>query len=373
MLYAFLAIAIAMLVVGFLLRKRTGWEISTYLIVTAILIALGASLRALGPQSYGYMIGIFILGLAGCAALFGVIEFGLLRLIGLFRLGALTRVTYYEALLQPFTIILLCVGIACIVLAGFLPYFTINEDHKMFRDVAVSLAFLFTVPIMIFSSTKVIDEEIENRTMLTLMSKPIARWQVVVGKYFGVLLLCFVVIASLGIVAGLCSYLRYFDDMRMDYFTVKSPEESAVLDYGNIHAMRALVPAIFLQFLQIATLAAVSVAVSTRFGLAVNITTVVVIYIAANLARYATGAVDLHGLNWIISLIAGILPGLSYLDLNQRLVFGNYTYGTVDEPTNLPSYSQIWQYAAVAAVYSMLYIGAALSFGIALFRTRELS
>jgi ABC-type transport system involved in multi-copper enzyme maturation permease subunit len=372
-LYAVTAVVVVGAAWGWAIRGRLGWEIPSYLTGLGALLALGTILFGREFNTYPYLIGLFLLGLAASVAVFGVVEFAVLRLVGLFRLGAITRVTYYEALLQPFTLILIAVGITSIVLAAFMPYFTINEDHKMFRDVAVSLAFLFTLPIMIFASTKVIDEEIENRTMLTLMSKPIARWQVVVGKYFGVLLLCFVAIAALGITAGVCSYLRYFDDMRIDYMMAGSPQEKAALDFANLHALRALIPAILLQFMQIATLAAISVAVSTRFGLALNITVVVILYIGANLARYATAAdlpAPVHGL---VTVIAGLLPGLSFLDLNQRLVYGDYNYGAERVIPGLPSYTQIWDYVAFAAMYAVLYISAALSFGVALFRTRELT
>ena len=118
---------------------------------------------------------------------------------------------------------------------------------------------------------------------------------------------------------------------------------------------------------------AVSVAVSTRFGLALNITVVVAIYIAANLARYATG-VDLPApVHALVAAITAILPGLSNLDLNQRLVFGDFNLGNTRIVAGLPSYGQIWAYVAFSAAYAAMYISAALCFGIALFRTRELS
>ena len=228
-------------------------------------------------------VGGSLLAVVAAGAVFGIIEFGLLKIVGLFRLGAITRITYYEALLQPFTLIVMVLGVATIIIFGSLPYFTLGEDFKMFRDVAISLAFLFTLPVMVFASTKVIDEEIENRTMLTLMSKPIARWQVVLGKYFGVLLLCLGVITALGIVAGSWAYLRYFDDMRIDYAVARNAQEWAMLNLQNTKAILAIIPAVFMEFLQIAMLAAVSVMVSTRWGLALNITVTVVLYVAANL------------------------------------------------------------------------------------------
>ena len=164
-------------------RKALDGKLMGYITVLAWTLALGLGTYAFGPQyQYLRIVGTYLMALAGVEALFGLIEFGILRLIGLFRLGALTRITYYEALLQPFTIIVVVIGLAAITIFAFVPYYTMGEDFKMYRDVAISLAFLFTLPIMVFASTKVIDEEIENRTMLTLMSKPIARWQVVVGK-----------------------------------------------------------------------------------------------------------------------------------------------------------------------------------------------
>jgi len=357
-------------------RKALGGKLMAYITVLAWTLGLGLIAYGLGPR-YEYLRigGIYLLAVAGVEALFGVIEFGILRLIGLFRLGALTRITYYEALLQPFTIIVMVIGVAAITIFSFVPYYTMGEDFKMYRDVAISLAFLFTLPIMVFASTKVIDEEIENRTMLTLMSKPIARWQVVVGKYFGVMVLCLGVIAALGIIAGTCAYLRYFDDMRIDYFVARSQVEQEMLNLTNLKAVLAIIPSIFLEFLQLAMLAAVSVAISTRWGLALNVTATVILYIGANLARYAVAMELPAPLGWIVTGIAHLLPGLSLMDLSQRLVYGNFNYGDKKfwARGNVPTYGDIWSYVGIATTYAVFYISGVLSFGIALFRTRELT
>ncbi len=355
-------------------RRALGGKLMTYISVLAWTLGLGLGCYAFGPE-YAYLriAGVYLFALAGVEGLFGLIEFGILRLVGLFRLGALTRITYYEALLQPFTIIVVVMGLASITIFAFVPYYTMGEDFKMYRDVAISLAFLFTLPIMVFASTKVIDEEIENRTMLTLMSKPIARWQVVVGKYFGVLVLCLGIISALGIVAGTCAYLRYFDDMRIDYFVARTAIEQQVLNLTNVKAVLAIIPSIFLEFLQLAMLAAVSVAISTRWGLALNVTATVVLYIGANLARYAVAMELPVPLSWMVSAVAHLLPGLSLLDLSQRLVYGNFNYGDKFIARNTPSYGDIWAYVGIATAYAVFYISGILSFGVALFRTRELT
>ena len=373
----------------------------TYAIVVGVLLLVGLCLtaasiawgnhltlsetcrRMLNPQAdditIAYVSGIFLLGLSAVGLFLGFVEFALLPVLGQFRLGAISRVTYYEALLQPFTLIILFSGIAAMGLSARLYFFTYDEDFKMFRDIATNFVFLFTLPIMVFASTKVIDEEIDNRTMLTLMSKPVARWQVILGKYLGILLLILVCVVTLGVIAALSSYLRYFDDKLIDYrLAAPGTPDRISLDAYNIKAFYALLPGLVLAFLQVATLAAISVAVSTRFGLAVNVTVVVLIYIAANMVQYFQGTTDLPTpIAWLATGLNYLLPSLGLLDLNQRLVFGDYALGqhdaTITNANLVPSYAQIWQYVSIAAVYALFYIGSALSLGMALFRSRELS
>ena len=213
-----------------------------------------------------------------------------------------------------------------------LNYFTYYEDFKMYRDVASSFIFLFTLPVMVFASTKVIDEEIENRTMLTLMSKPVSRTQVVLGKSLGVVTLVLVSVTVLSVMAAMCSYLRWYDDNLLDYRIVITEETKGAitaLELNNFKAFMALLPAAVLTFLQVATLGAVSVAISTRFGLAVNVTAVVLIYMSASLAPYFRGAP--RSCRWWCgagSSFCVFAAGAERIGFEQRLVFGEYRVGT---------------------------------------------
>jgi hypothetical protein len=350
----------------------------TYFALTTLTGLFGIILWQLTrlPPYFGgilYTVGTTSMTLAAMSAFLGITEFGIMRFLGVFRLGAIARVTYYEALLQPLTLIILASGLLTIGVCARLNFFTYNEDFKMYRDVASSFIFLFSLPIMVFASTKVIDEEIENRTMLTLMSKPVSRTQVVLGKYVGVLVLVLVTVALFGAMSVVCSYLRYYDDMSVDY-RIATPQEQVQLELDNYKAFLTMLPSVALTFLQVASLAAISVAVSTRFGLAVNITVVAILYIAASLAKYVGAAPELPAaVRHVIGFLAYILPGLSDLDLNQRLVFGDVALPRETQKFGQPTYAQIWQYVGVAAAYAVVYIGAVLSFGVGLFRSRELS
>jgi ABC-type transport system involved in multi-copper enzyme maturation permease subunit len=349
---------------------KPGWHAPIYFATMAFFIAAGLGILY-GTDIFGFhWVGRGFLAVGQMMAFVGFMEYAVLRVFGLFRLGALVRVTYYEALLQPFTLIVMTIGLICVIAASFMPFFTLSEDTKMYRDVATQFVLLFPLVIMVFAAGKVVDEEIENRTMLTLLSKPIARWQVVVGKYLGVACLALVVVVILGIASGTFAYVRYFDDQRIDLQVAKGAERASLL-WENKKAVIGMIPLMMVEFFQIATLAAISVAISTRWGLALNMTVVALLYVGANLTRH----VDLLGLpgplQWIVTHVAYLLPFLTNFDLSPLLIYGTFTYR--DDIPNVPTMMQIWGYVAMAGLYAVLYISAILSIAVAMFRTRELT
>ncbi len=328
-----------------------------------------SSLAGQADAARDWMLAFFVA--SGTLIIGGFIEYVVLPLLSLSRVGAMTRVTYHEALWQPFTLIALGLCVAAIGITAFVPFNTFGDDTKMYRDVALSFILMFVLVIMVFATGKVIDEEIENRTMLTLMSKPIARWQVIVGKYLGIICLIFVSTAALTLLAGTCAWLRYFSDHKID-IQAASFQGRQLLFWYNDQYMLALIPAFVLQFMEVATLAAVSTAIATRFGLALNMTVIVLLYIAANLTRF----VPL--LNWpspwqsLANAVSYLLPYLSNFDLNQCLVYRHLTVGD-HYIKGAPTYGQVWRYTGLACTYGVFYIGAALAVAVALFRNRELT
>lgn len=303
------------------------------------------------------------------------IEHVLLRLAQNHPLGAVMRVTYYEALLQPFTLIVIGLAFAAIYIAGFVPFYTLSEDHKMYRDVASQFVQLAGLIVMVYAAAKVIDEEIENRTMLTLMSKPIARWQVVVGKYLGVAAVLFVVVSVLAIATGLLSHLRFYEDMRIDFNVVSNRAEFDALILKNLKATLSFIPLFALQFLMLATLAAISVAISTRWSLALNMVVIAVLYIGANMTRYIDSAGLPDPWQALAVYSSYVLPYLGNFDLSHRLIYADPPFQFAGESPlpNSRTLGAIWTYVGLVTVYSGFYITAALGLATVMFRTRELS
>src|SRR3954467_5997999 len=126
----------------------------------------------------------------------------------MYRTFVIVRHTFREAIGQPIYTLLLALGAVVLLVFSALPFFTFGEDTIMFKSVGLDLILLLVLIPTLFATSKSIFEEIEDRTMLTLMSKPIRKWEVLVGKYLGICLSALLAIVVLGGILILCTALR---------------------------------------------------------------------------------------------------------------------------------------------------------------------
>src|SRR5437763_5305922 len=126
----------------------------------------------------------------------------------MYRTLVIIRHTFREAVVQPIYGLLLGLGAAILIIFGMLPFFTLGEDTVMFMSVGLDVILLLVLIATLFATSKSIFEEIEDRTMLTLMSKPVARWEVLVGKYLGIVGAALLAVTVLGAVMCLATWYR---------------------------------------------------------------------------------------------------------------------------------------------------------------------
>src|SRR5215204_3530196 len=118
----------------------------------------------------------------------------------MYRTFVILRHTFLEAVVQPIYSLLIALGAAILMIFAWLPFFTLGEDTVMFKAVGLDIILLLVLIATLFATSKSIYEEIEDRTMLTLMSKPVAKWEVLVGKYLGIILAALMAVIILGVV-----------------------------------------------------------------------------------------------------------------------------------------------------------------------------
>ncbi len=102
------------------------------------------------------------------------------------KFAAICSNTFTEVIRQPIFGVLLLVGTAALVLNPAVSGFTMDDDNKLLQDLGLSTLFVVGLFLAGFAATGVISQEIENQTVLTVVSKPVGRPVFVLAKFAGV-------------------------------------------------------------------------------------------------------------------------------------------------------------------------------------------
>jgi len=114
--------------------------------------------------------------------------------------------------LVGFLILSLLVIFGASFMGAFLDVQTVGDaesdiDLKLLKDICVATISIFGVLITIFISASVVPNEVENKVVYTILSKPVRRLQYLLGKFIGVQL---IVIVNLLLMGGLFFIALYF-------------------------------------------------------------------------------------------------------------------------------------------------------------------
>jgi len=99
---------------------------------------------------------------------------------------AIIRNTFFESIRQPIVLVVLVVATVVLILSNPLAAFTMEDDQRMLIDIGMATVFLCGALLAAFVATGVLTREIENKTALTVISKPVGRPVFVIGKFLGV-------------------------------------------------------------------------------------------------------------------------------------------------------------------------------------------
>jgi len=102
------------------------------------------------------------------------------------KLFTLTKNTFIESIRQPVYAVIIAAALLLLFISPSLTMYTMSDDNKLLREVGLSTLFLASLFIAIFSASGAVAEEIENKTIVTVLSKPVQRPIFIVAKFFGV-------------------------------------------------------------------------------------------------------------------------------------------------------------------------------------------
>jgi len=141
------------------------------------------------------------------------------------QLLAIAKVTFSESIRQPVVAVVALAGVIILILSNPLTTFTLEDDQRMLIEVGMSTIMLAGLLLAALLATSVLTREIDNRTVLTVVSKPVERPVLLLGKFLGVL---GAILISYGFLA--CVFMLVVRHGVMP--TVVTPYQQPVLFFG---------------------------------------------------------------------------------------------------------------------------------------------
>ena len=112
----------------------------------------------------------------------------------------IARNTFVESIRQPVFVVLVVIGGMALVMVVPLTAFTLEKDNKLLVEIGLSTLCLVGLALAAFTAAGVLNREVENKTVLTVISKPVPRPMFVLAKYVGVAAALFVAYWTLSLI-----------------------------------------------------------------------------------------------------------------------------------------------------------------------------
>jgi ABC-type transport system involved in multi-copper enzyme maturation permease subunit len=105
--------------------------------------------------------------------------------------------TFKEAIRDKILTSITIIGFLLIASSKIFIPISIGEEVKIIKDFGISLIEIFGVLIIVFIGTRIFHQEIERKTIYSIMSKPVSALEFVAGKFLGLYYLIVVVLLVL--------------------------------------------------------------------------------------------------------------------------------------------------------------------------------
>ena len=112
---------------------------------------------------------------------------------------AIARTTVGEAIRRRILLVILLIGVLFLVIAPGLNMLTARQEQTVLISLTLGVIQLTSAVLALVLTVYMIPNEIERRTIYTILAKPVQRWQFVIGKYLGA-------IGALGLMMALMTF-----------------------------------------------------------------------------------------------------------------------------------------------------------------------
>jgi ABC-type transport system involved in multi-copper enzyme maturation permease subunit len=262
--------------------------------------------------------------------------------------------TFTEALRQRFFALLLLLGAALAASGTMLRVFNFgNSELNFVADFGFGGMFFFGSILAVVMTAQLFFSELDNRTALPLLARPVRRWEFFAGKFLGIWALLGVFTALLGTVLGVLLMVRF---QGLAALAAEAGREPPWFSTGGLAVFAVL------QWVRLGVVAALTLFVCSfarTFLYAMTVSTLAVL--ACQLQATGQAALAKTDGVWLRALVGGlgrIVPDLQLFDLGVPLTL---------QAAGVPVETVL-----SALGYGLLYMPVLLALAVWLFLDREI-
>ena len=243
---------------------------------------------------------------------------------GIRRVLAVAGNTFLEAVRQKVFAVLFLFGLVMVGGANYFTEFSYQEQFKFLKDLGYASIGLTGLLIGLLGAAQLIPGEIERRTILTALCRPLRRWEFIWGKYLGLLFLLFVMV---GIMSAAVWVLHWKEGQLL----ASEGGDPAVAGLIRAEARDPrMLQAVLLVWVKLAVVAALAVffstiATSTTFVVAMTL----MVYLIGHLQSVAreqwleSGEASRWLVKSFLVLVSLLIPDFNLYNLIDEIVAGN--------------------------------------------------
>ena len=282
------------------------------------------------------------------------------------RILAIGRNTFTELVRQKVFYFLLLFALIVIGNSAFLAKFSFQEEFQMLKDVALGAMSVFISLLAILATATLLPRDLEDRTIFTILSKPVPRYEYLLGKLLGVFFLLTLSALVMGVLfLGVLLLREQAALAETQRSLAGSPQElsSALAEIRKGAFGWDLIPAMVILLVKGLLLSSLTLLISTFatsgiFAILVAASAYFIGHLQVTAREYWMSGIGIHWWTRIFTaVVALIFPDLQAFNLTDDIVAG------VALPMAL-----FWQTVALGGVYIAVYYAVACF----LFKNREL-
>lgn len=270
------------------------------------------------------------------------------------KVAAIAQATAKESLAQPIYFVVAMITTVMLILFPFLPYNTFGEDIKIVKDSGLTVILLAAIFIAVWNASISVADEIEGRTALTLLSKPVGRRQFIIGKFLGIVFPVAVLFVLLGAVfLTTVSYKVVYDARET---SKPEPEWTECRE-----EVERTAPGLLLGLFEAIVFTGISVAISTRLPVLPNLIICLMVYLVGHLTpvlMISSAVGENQIVQFMGTFLATIFPVLDHFNIQSAIAAGK----------PVP-----WIYIGWAFLYCVIYSTIAVLAALIMFEDRDLA